>query len=66
MYFRTLSPPTPSTWPEFTQLPDYKPNFPNWSNSCLEAKMANCLDEAGVELLKVRTQFIYSISYIFL
>uniref|UniRef100_A0A914CWV6 Protein kinase domain-containing protein n=1 Tax=Acrobeloides nanus TaxID=290746 RepID=A0A914CWV6_9BILA len=50
--FRVLSTPTELAWPGVTQLPDFKPTFPKWTENSLGEKMGNALDQQGLELLQ--------------
>lgn len=45
--------PNEEIWPGVSQLPDYKPTFPQWSAQDLAAAVPN-LDVAGVDFLHVR------------
>jgi len=49
--FKILGTPSLATWPEITQLPDYKDNFPVYPGVSLK-KMVRRLDPAGVDLLQ--------------
>ncbi|KAH6902581.1 kinase-like domain-containing protein [Coprinopsis sp. MPI-PUGE-AT-0042] len=49
--FRILGTPNEDSWPGVSQLPDYKPSFPQWSRQEL-AKIVPALDEVGIDLLK--------------
>lgn len=51
--FRTLSTPTEANWAGVSQLPDYKPHFPQWSGNQLAQKMEGHVDSAGLDLLRV-------------
>lgn len=48
--FRILGTPTETNWPGVSQLPDYKPSFPQWPSVPLN-KAVPQLDEQGLELL---------------
>lgn len=48
--FRLLGTPTEQTWPGVSQLPDYKPIFPNWTGENLAEKVPG-LEPAGLDLL---------------
>ncbi|KAF6204870.1 hypothetical protein GE061_019034 [Apolygus lucorum] len=48
--FRVLRTPTEETWPGVSDLPDYKPTFPNWTNYTLEAQVKN-INKAGLDML---------------
>lgn len=50
--FRTLGTPTEATWPEVTQLPDYKRDFPRWARKDMKDVVPN-LDQDGRDLLEV-------------
>lgn len=49
--FRVLKTPTEELWPGVTQLPDFKPTFPNWSTFNLKQSMKK-LEPAGMDLLE--------------
>jgi len=49
--FKILGTPTPATWPEVTQLPDYKDNFPVYPGVSLK-KVVRRLEPAGIDLLQ--------------
>lgn len=49
--FRVLSTPNETTWPGVSELPDYKPTFPNWTQSTLKTQVKN-IDEVGLDLLE--------------
>ncbi|KAF9005156.1 kinase-like domain-containing protein [Cyathus striatus] len=49
--FRILGTPNEEVWPGVSQLPDYKPSFPQWSRQEL-SKVVPALDEAGLDMLK--------------
>jgi len=49
--FRVLSTPTEETWAGVSQLPDYKPTFPNWTQNNLPSHTKN-IDDAGLDLLQ--------------
>ncbi|EGF84005.1 hypothetical protein BATDEDRAFT_36412 [Batrachochytrium dendrobatidis JAM81] len=49
--FRALGTPTETTWPGFSSLPDYKPNFPTWSPQSMTELVPN-LDMDGLDLLQ--------------
>jgi len=48
--FRVLRTPSEELWPGVTQLPDFKPTFPNWSTMNLKSSMKK-LEPLGLELL---------------
>jgi len=48
--FRVLRTPNEELWPGVTQLPDFKPTFPNWSTMNLKASMKK-LETSGLDLL---------------
>lgn len=52
--YRVLGTPSEEIWPGIRQLPDYKPTFPQWSAQDL-SRHVPVLDEAGLDLLKVRS-----------
>ena len=43
--------PSEEKWPGVSQLPDYKPTFPQWPGSDLASHLPS-LDLQGVELIK--------------
>lgn len=45
--------PSEQTWPGVSQLPDFKPSFPQWSQSDL-AETVTDIDGVGLELMQVR------------
>ncbi|KAF8197097.1 kinase-like domain-containing protein [Pholiota molesta] len=49
--FRILGTPSEESWPGVSQLPDYKPTFPQWSRQDV-ARIVSTLDEAGIDMLK--------------
>lgn len=49
--FRTLGTPTEETWPGVSQLPDYKPTFPNWKSNNLASSVKN-LSKVGLDILQ--------------
>jgi len=49
--FRTKGTPTELTWPGVTELPDFKPTFPNWPAQRMKNAVPR-LDTQGLELLK--------------
>ncbi|XP_054257506.1 cyclin-dependent kinase 1-like [Macrosteles quadrilineatus] len=49
--FRVLSTPTEETWTGVSQLPDYKPTFPNWTQNNLSSHTKN-IDDIGLDLLQ--------------
>merc|ERR1719346_147896 len=49
--FRVLKTPTEELWPGVTQLPDFKPTFPNWQTLNLKNSMKK-LESAGLDLLE--------------
>lgn len=48
--FRVLGTPTEAIWPGVSQLPDYKPSFPQWPAVSL-SKAVPYLDSDGIDLL---------------
>lgn len=50
--YRTLGTPTEETWPGVSQLPDYKPTFPNWKSNNLASSVKN-LSKVGLDILQV-------------
>lgn len=63
VFGRILTTPNETTWPTVSDLPDFKPSFPNWTNYCLEnalnEKLMNrrTFDKTGLDLLQ--RMFIY-------
>lgn len=51
MSFFFLGTPSPATWPEMTQLPEYKDNFPVYPGVSLK-KIVKKLDPLGLDLLQ--------------
>jgi len=49
--FQVLGTPNDQNWPGVSSLPDFKPNFPQWTGIGLQAKVPN-LDAAGLDLLQ--------------
>ncbi|TFK38377.1 kinase-like domain-containing protein [Crucibulum laeve] len=49
--FRILGTPSEDSWPGVSQLPDYKPTFPQWSRQEL-TRIVPTLDENGLDMLK--------------
>ncbi|TFK24462.1 Pkinase-domain-containing protein [Coprinopsis marcescibilis] len=49
--FRIMGTPNEQIWPGVSQLPDYKPTFPQWSRQEL-TKVVPALDEVGLDILK--------------
>jgi len=49
--FRTMGTPTEEIWQGVSQLPDYKPTFPNWKPNSLQTSVKN-MDADGLELLE--------------
>lgn len=49
-----LGTPDDRTWPGISELPDYKPTFPQWSPQPL-ASMIPRLDKDGYDVLQVRS-----------
>jgi len=50
--FRVLRTPNEELWPGVTQMPDFKPTFPNWSTMNLKTSMKK-MEPAGLELLEL-------------
>jgi cyclin-dependent kinase len=55
--FQSLGTPNETNWPGVTQLPDFKPVFPQWP-VCSIKRSVPTLDDQGVDLL--RQFFVYS------
>lgn len=49
--FRILTTPTEDTWPGVSDLKDYKPTFPKWSDNKLADSVKN-LSSGGVDLMR--------------
>ncbi|XP_001951975.1 cyclin-dependent kinase 1-like [Acyrthosiphon pisum] len=49
--FRILTTPTEDTWPGVSDLKDYKPTFPKWSDNMLADSVKN-LSSGGVDLMR--------------
>ncbi|XP_025197800.1 cyclin-dependent kinase 1-like [Melanaphis sacchari] len=49
--FRILTTPTEDTWPGVSDLKDYKPTFPKWSDNMLADSVKN-LSSSGVDLMR--------------
>ncbi|KAF8966115.1 kinase-like domain-containing protein [Flammula alnicola] len=49
--FRILGTPNEELWPGVSQLPDYKPTFPQWSRQDI-TRIVTTLGEAGLDMLK--------------
>jgi serine/threonine protein kinase len=49
--FRILGTPNEKIWPGVSELPDYKPTFPQWKASDLKQVVPNLCDH-GLDLLK--------------
>ncbi|XP_060068650.1 cyclin-dependent kinase 1-like [Ylistrum balloti] len=58
--FRTLTTPTEEDWPGVTNMPDYKPTFPNWRTNQL-ASAVKQLDNTGLDILQ--QMLIYDPAY---
>lgn len=50
--YRILTTPNEDMWPGVSELKDYKPTFPKWSDNMLKDNVKN-LNSDGVDLLKV-------------
>ena len=48
---RIMGTPNEERWPGVSQLPDYKPTFPQWPGADLASHLPS-LDSQGVELIK--------------
>ncbi|EKX36688.1 hypothetical protein GUITHDRAFT_89936 [Guillardia theta CCMP2712] len=48
--FRALGTPTEETWPGVTQLPDYKPTFPQWAGKSLK-EILTSMEPSALDLL---------------
>lgn len=49
--FRVLCTPNEDVWPGVSELPDYKPTFPNWTQNTLKTQVKN-INDVGLELLQ--------------
>jgi len=49
--FRMLGTPNEEVWPGVSQLPDYKPTFPQWAKQEI-ARLVPQLEESGLDLLR--------------
>jgi len=49
--FRILTTPNEDTWPGVSELKDYKPTFPKWSDNMLKDSVKN-LSSDGIELME--------------
>ncbi|XP_076326030.1 cyclin-dependent kinase 1-like [Tachypleus tridentatus] len=49
--FRTMGTPTEDVWPGVSQLPDYKPTFPNWKDYIIPS-ICSQLDTNGIDILQ--------------
>jgi len=49
--FRIMGTPNEENWPGVSQLPDYKPTFPQWSQQDLNRILPQ-LDEAALDMLQ--------------
>lgn len=49
--FRILRTPTDELWPGVTQMPDYKPTFPCWTQNNLSQQVKN-MDSSALDLLQ--------------
>lgn len=56
--FRTLGTPNEKLWPGVSQLPDFKPVFPQWPPTPIARAVPEGLDELGQDLLK--QMFVYN------
>jgi len=51
-FTRILTTPNEESWPGVSDLPDYKPTFPQWRTSNLQ-KSVSTMDKNGLDLLEV-------------
>ncbi|KAF6204983.1 hypothetical protein GE061_019150 [Apolygus lucorum] len=49
--FRTIRTPNEELWPGVSELPDYKPTFPEWTRYNLDSQVKN-INELGQQLLR--------------
>ncbi|XP_022192565.2 cyclin-dependent kinase 1 [Nilaparvata lugens] len=49
--FKILSTPNETSWPGVSELPDYKPIFPNWTTNTLNQQVKN-ISKDGLDLLQ--------------
>ena len=61
MVCRILGTPNEKVWPGVTSLQDWNENFPLWPALHI-AKFTPGLNEAGIDLLEVRTHHNYSLT----
>lgn len=59
IYLRILTTPTEDSWSGVTELKDYKPTFPKWSDNKLKDSAKNMNNE-GFDLLQVIYYNIYN------
>jgi len=52
IYFRILTTPNEKTWPGVSELKDYKPSFPTWSENILKKSVKN-INSMGLDVLQV-------------
>lgn len=50
--FRTLGTPTEENWKGVTELPDYKPTFPNWKPASNLSTTLKNIDSEGMDILQ--------------
>ena len=55
--FRHLGTPTGDDYPTITELPDYKPDFPNYDKPGDYSGLSPALDAHGIDLLVEMLQF---------
>ncbi|BGP39754.1 Cyclin-dependent kinase catalytic subunit [Rhodotorula kratochvilovae] len=53
--FRLMGTPTPASWPGLTQMPDYKPSFPQWRATDLRKALPE-MDDRALALLNAMLQ----------
>ena len=50
--FRVLTTPNEQDWPGVTQFPDYKSNFPKWSDNKVKEKLGGLMGPDALDLLQ--------------
>ena len=54
----TAGTPSESTWPGVSSLQDYKSTFPKWKPQNLKNIFLDKLDDAGLDLIQVKTSIV--------
>lgn len=63
-----MTTPNDTTWPGVSELKDYKPSFPTWSENILKKSVKN-INSVGLDLLQVINQIhqiIKKLTYLFI